>query len=287
MSNMQYIDELLMRHYEETSEGLVDKPPSRLSRGEGTEKNFYILKIDLVGSTQILLRRQKSTYLKLAHTFLSTVDKITQDLGADPEQTEYAGDSVLAYFPENNSSAEQVMCAASYSRSAVIGLQRLDETLRTLQLRCKVVLHFDTLLVSKIGPRSNSFTTAIGFPLHKVAKLEKEISPDIGRATENFYKKVSRDNKKYLHTVYEEKQVLIPTEPMQDFNHIVSTSLGIFNSQLSAPNNAQNTLSSLLNQTRPPIHRPIPAPQYRTEKTVIGYNLKWALLFHDLGLNKI
>ena len=85
-SNLSDIKELLQRHYAEAAEGLVDKPPSQLLRGEGTEKSFYIMKIDLVGSTQLLLGRKKSTYLKLAHTFLSTVDKITQNFGADPDQ---------------------------------------------------------------------------------------------------------------------------------------------------------------------------------------------------------
>ena len=64
------LDCLIATHQEEAFEGIVDIAPSRLARGQGTEKNFYILKIDLVGSTMMLQGRHKGTYLKLAHTFL-------------------------------------------------------------------------------------------------------------------------------------------------------------------------------------------------------------------------
>ena len=258
MTGIDYIYELLKQHYDEASEGLVDKAPSRLSRGEGTEKNFYIMKIDLAGSTGMLLGRKKGTYLKLAHTFLSSIDKITQDFGADPNQTEYAGDSVLAYFPETETTAENVMRAASYSRAAVLGIQRLDTTLNSLQLKCKVVLHFDTLLVSKIGPRANSFTTAIGFPLHVVAKLEKEISADTGWATEKFFQKVIKENQRYLNPVYKDEACITPQQAV--------------NTVLTPQNNTYNALAQLL-------YPPVP-PQ-----TVIGYKLKWLLLFRDLKLN--
>lgn len=278
MSDIRYIHDLLERHYHEAAEGLVDKVPSRLLRGEGTEKNFYILKIDLVGSTGMLLGRKKGTYLKLSHTFLSSIDKITENFGADSAQTEYAGDSVLAYFPENVT-AEVVMRAASCSRAAVLGIKGLDVTLQSLQLKCKVVLHFDTLLVSKIGPRANSFVTAIGYPLHRVAKLEKEISADTGRATEKFFQKVTRENKKYLIPIYEEKQVQIPavSQPAVYTPRIPALS-GLLN---FPPVNPNNTLLGLVSAQS----SPLPPPQYRTERTVIGYNLNWHLLFRDLGLN--
>ena len=284
MSGFHSINELLKRHYDETSEGLVDKAPSRLLRGEGTEKNFYILKIDLVGSTQMLLGRKKGTYLKLAHTFLSSIDKITQDYGADPVQTEYAGDSVLAYFPENGATAEHVMCAASYSRAAVLGIQRLDETLRSLQLKCKVVLHFDALLVSKIGPRANSNITAIGFPLHRVAKLEKEISGDTGRATDKFFQKVAMTNRKYLSPVYVENKIELPTVPLavntlQATNNLLSA-LGI-----ASPANPINNLFSLAQLSSMTQPLPPPSIQYQTERTLIGYDLRWPILFRDLSLN--
>lgn len=257
-NNLSNIRELLQRHSDEAAEGLVDKPPSQLLRGEGTEKNFYIMKIDLVGSTQLLLGRKKSTYLKLAHTFLSTVDKITQDFKADPNQVEYAGDSVLAYFAENKASAEDVITAACYSRAAVQQIQYLEGVLNTLQLKCRVVLHFDTLMVSKIGPRANSILTAIGHPIHRVAKLEKEISPDTGRATEKFFQQIRAENRKFLCPVYEEKQVPVTT-------HIPPIT---------------NSLASLLY----PNQQSIPQRQFSSEKKLIGYDLRWNMLFKALGL---
>lgn len=257
-NKLSNIRELLQRHSDEAAEGLVDKPPSQLLRGEGTEKNFYIMKIDLVGSTQLLLGRKKSTYLKLAHTFLSTVDKITQDFGADPNQVEYAGDSVLAYFAENQATAEDVISAACYSRAAVQQIKNLEGVLNTLQLKCRIVLHFDTLMVSKIGPRANSILTAIGHPIHRVAKLEKDILPDTGRTTEKFFKTVRTDNRKFFCPIYVENQVPVT---------------------LQLPP-ITNSLASLLY----PNQQSIPQLQYRTEKLLIGYDLRWYMLFKALDL---
>lgn len=278
MVGIQYIHELLKLHYEEASEGLVDKPPSKLLRGEGTEKNFFILKIDLAGSTPILKRSRKATYLKLAHTLLSSIDKITQDCGADPKQTEYAGDSVLAYFPEGDASAEDAIKAACYSRAAVFGMQRLDATFNKYKLACKVVLHFDTLLVSKIGPRASSFTTAIGYPLHQVAKIEKEISPDTGRVTEKFFGQIANENRPFFESIHKETRVELPPAPPP-------IPYGMFNGLLGlGASENRNSLAQLLYGYPPP--SPIASsPQYRVEKTLIGYNLRWPLLFKALGLN--
>lgn len=281
--------EVLSQHYEEAAGGLVDKPPSRLNRGEGTEKDFFVLKIDLVGSTGLLFGRRQATYLKLAHTYLSTVDRICQDYGADPLQTEYGGDSVLAYFPEAAASAEQVLEAACYSRAAVKGIKQLDDTLSSLDLKCKLVLHFAPLVVSRIGPRASSVLTAIGYPLHRVAKIEKELSAGVGRATEQFFKKVSRENKKFLYPIYQETRIPVTqpiARPTTFFPGLVPahTVLG-----------DAITLASLL--------RPIASPGLitspgigsgqgsvgasevlRTDRTLIGYNLNWPKLFQALQI---
>lgn len=277
MAGIEYINELLGRLYEEASGGLVDKPPSRLSRGEGTEKNFFILKIDLANSTQMLMRSRKETYLRLAHTFLSSIDKITRDCGADPDQTEYAGDSVLAYFPENAVTAENVVAAACYSRAAVLGIQRLDATFSKYKPTCRVVLHFDALIVSKIGPRASSFITAIGHPIHKVAKIEKDISAGTGRVTEKFFGQVAKENGKYFEPIYTETQVPV----FQLDTTLIDSLLGI------KPPTYNTGLAGLLNiHTPPPIRTP-PPPQYRIEKSLIGYNLRWPFLFKDLELNPV
>ncbi|HEY8098468.1 MAG TPA: hypothetical protein VIE65_20585, partial [Methylobacter sp.] len=201
-SDQQIIRNLLARHYAEAENGIVDQSPSKLARGEGTERNYFILKIDLVGSTTLLMRRRKSTYLKFAHTFLSTIDNITRGLGADGDQVEYAGDSVIAYFPENSTDPMDVLAAACYCRFAVAEMQKLDRTLGELRFKCKIVLHYAPLIVARIGPRAGSALLAIGFPLHEVAKLEKETPPDTARVTMAFCKKVDLANKKYLQPLF-------------------------------------------------------------------------------------
>lgn len=282
------VKEILGQHYAEAAGGLVDKPSSRLSRGEGTQKNFFILKIDLVGSTRLLMGRRPATYLKLAHTYLSTVDRICQDYGADPLQTEYAGDSVLAYFPDT-ASAEDVLEAACYSRAAVKGIKELDTTLSSLDLKCKVVLHFAPLVVSKIGPRASSVLTAIGYELHRVAKIEKDLSTGVGRATEQFFQKVSRQNKKFFFPVYVETPTPVPP-PITPATNLL---LGHV-----APQTAQNgeiTLASILRPASlPGAMTPLglgtvlgsvpPFESVRTDRTLIGYNLIWPQLFRALQI---
>ena len=131
--------------------------------------------------------------------------------------------------------------------------------LNTLPLKCKIVLHFDSLLVSKIGPRANSILTAIGHPIHRVAKLEKEISSDTGRATEKFFQQVRIDNRKFLCPIYEERQI------PEYSTHIPPIT---------------NSLASFLN----PNQQPIAQPQFRIKKNLIGYDLRWPLLFKALEL---
>lgn len=195
-------------HYSESASGLVDKSPSKLARGEGTEKSFFIMKIDLVNSTKLLMGRRQATYLKLAHTFLSTLDRIVQDFGADGSQTEYAGDSILAYFPSVNVDAQNVLAAACYCREAVNKIKTLDATLGSLDLKSKIVLHHAPLVVSRIGPRADSVLTAIGHPLHVVAKLEKTVPENGGRATTAFFKELKHDSKKFLNPLYSERRQL-------------------------------------------------------------------------------
>lgn len=270
-------------HYAEAADGLVEKPPSQLLRGEGSEKNFYILKIDLVGSTQLLWRRKCATYLKLAHTYLSTVDKIVCEHGADTDQTEYAGDSVLAYFPESVP-AESVLRAAFFCRAAVHRIRKLDGTLASMELKCKVVLHYASLIVSRIGPRGSSVLTAIGNPIHRVAKMEKDTPANCGRATEVFYKRLDRENKKYLNPLYSEAANLpsLPTNPW----------VNKLSPQRTEP--ASNSiLAGLLNQglqprlnpntSVPTIMRGVAPPAPITQRIVLGYSINWSAINHALG----
>lgn len=274
----QRIRQLLVTHYAEAADGLVDKPPSRLMRGEGTERNYYIFKIDLVGSTGILLAKRKSTYLKLAHVYLSTVDKITQEFGADAAQVEYAGDSVFAYFPEDKADAEHVLAAACLSRFSVDSIGELDETLKSLKLRSKIVLHFAPLVVSKIGPRASSVLTAIGFPIHRVAKIEKEIGAGVGRVTTEFYAKLAKENRNFLSRVTEAPPPQAPT-PVALTEYLESL--------IGGPNPAASGLR-LFGLDQPPYVAPRhqPQPVQPPEPKVIGYNINWLGLYRALGLTK-
>lgn len=285
MVNRRYVEEILTKHYHEAADGLVDKAPSRLCRGEATERDFFIMKIDLVNSTKLLFGRRKATYLKLAHTYLSTIDKITRDHGADSKQVEYAGDSVIAYFPALNGAAEAALKAACLSRFAVTSVSEMDNTLKSLDLKSKIVLHFDTLLVSNIGPRGDSVLTAIGHPLHRVAKLEKEIAPGVGRATDKFYQALPKEYRKFLMPFYEEKQVPVPPS-FPSYNALSIPTPLTQRPQGALGMASRNQLAISLADLMIPVPTKPPAPQFKIEKVLSGYNVNWLLLYRALGFVK-
>ena len=165
------IDSLLSRHVAESTGTLRDCSVSELTRGECTSRPYFIFKIDLSNSTAILRTQRPAVYAKIAHAYLSTVDVITQHFGAEPEQTEYHGDSVLAMFPERGNTAIEVVSAAVQAHYAVNKLRKLVG----IALHPKVLLHYAPLTVAKIGPWSESHRVAIGLPIHTVAKREKEL----------------------------------------------------------------------------------------------------------------
>jgi class 3 adenylate cyclase len=266
-AELQKLRDLLQQHYDEAASGLVEKSPSELSRGEGTEKSFFILKIDLVGSTVLLRSARKSTYLKLAHTYLSTIDKITQKFGADPAQVEYAGDSVLAYFSETKATAEDVLVAACHARAAVDQIKELKGTLNGLELRCKIVLHYDALIVSKIGPRANSMQTAIGWPLHHVSKLEKETSPGVIFITEKFQRKINLKNRHFLIPMYFENEALTPSVSL-------TAPTGLF-----APLSGRGLFQNKLLVPTPQLARPI-----GVVREIRGYKVNWLKIATHLNL---
>lgn len=237
--SLRRVDQLLKMHFDEADDALIDEAPSNLRRGEGTEKNFFILKIDLVGSTQLLMSKKQATYLKMAHTFLSTVDRITQDYGADPEQVEYAGDGLFAYFPATAGAGEKVLAAAFYSKAAVDRMANLGGAVGALKPKCRIVLHYASLTVARIGPRAGSILSAIGMPIHRVAKLEKDIAPGVGRATREFRAQLDRTSWKYFETVYNETTVAVPVPPpspplrADDFGNIAANT-GLLNALFQA-----------------------------------------------------
>lgn len=250
----RYIQATLEKHFlETTASGIVDKSPSRLNRGEGTKKNFYILKIDLVGSTMMLRGRHSATYLKLAHTYLSTVDEIAQQFGADPKQMEYAGDGLLAYFAEDEADSEDVLAAACCMKHTVDSLSSLDATMSSLKPRFRLVLHFAELIVAKIGPRNESVLSAIGYPLHEVSKIEKDVPSGEGRVTAAFFNKMTGGSRSYMKpATFEATSVPPPPvpapQPSPQVNRLAGLlfpssppSLGLRNSGLLGPTGPLST----------------------------------------------
>lgn len=268
MNNLDDINNLLNRHLIEASEGIVDVSPSRLNRGQAVEKDYYILKIDLANSTPILRGRHKATYLKIIHTFLSSIDSITQSYGADPSQTEYAGDSVLAYFPAIES-AENVLKAACFCKVAVERLAAIQRDPILMRIDCKIVIHFASLIIARIGPRAGSYLSAIGHPIHIVAKLEKQISAGIGRTTISFYASLLPINRRFLIPIYEESKKFVPTHSNYP-GWIPAKNTLLAQALLGYPSQHPN----LENQQ----------PKYEIVRTVIGYNINWKALKMALKL---
>lgn len=265
------------------------------ARGRGDLGNLEAPRYEL--STMLLQGRHASTYLKLAHTYLSTVDQIALSYGADGAQMEYAGDSVLAYF-DSYTPAIDVVRAALWSRVAVAQIGKMPGALGTLKFRCKIVVDYDRLVVSKIGPRAGAVLTAIGHPIHRVAKTEKLIGAGIGRASIAFHSKVPDDLRKYFVRAYEEvpslnvSSTIFASPPAPPPS---SSSLGLMGGMAALglrrggledaifappaqPRTQLNALAGLYSSSPPP---PAPAPAPRTH---IGYDFKWPLLFKDVGV---
>jgi class 3 adenylate cyclase len=170
--NADQIALLIHTHLGEASGRTRDCNVSELKRGECVERDYFIFKIDLADSTAVLHGVTAASHARFAHAYLSSVDKITQEWSADREQTEYHGDSVLAFFPHRGGSADTALEAALRSHYAANYLRR---EIQLPSLRPRVLLHSARLVVAKIGPWSESHRVAIGLPIHLVAKKEKEI----------------------------------------------------------------------------------------------------------------
>ena len=211
--NASGIDDLIARHLEEASGGQLDCSVSELGRGECTSRNYFIFKVDLVGSTQLLKRARPATYARIAHAYLSTVDRITQECGAEAVQTEYHGDSVLAFFPERGNAADLVLTAAVRTHYAV---NRLRHLVANEGLRAKVLLHFARLVVAKIGPWNESHRVALGIPIHYVANKEKELNAGVIWTSDDFARELGPAIRQKLLTrrhVSKTTIEMVPEEP--------------------------------------------------------------------------
>lgn len=282
------INSILEKYYNEANKGLNNsKVPSSLNRGEGTEKEYYILKIDLVRSTTFLINRFPQTYLKLAHIFLSSIDEITREFGADSSQVEYAGDSVLAYFDAKKVSAINVLIAAYYTKEATLQIKPLDPVFKRYNFKTRVVLHYGKLIVAKIGPWGDHKLSAIGKEIHKVGKLEKIVPAEVGHVTKEFAKQLELKKRrkllraKYITNKIEVKSVSVPSYPAQQSNRTLLTAL------LKATNSPPKpTLGGLLgyNQGLTAASKstiqtvPQPQPTYKTEEILTHWEIKWLQL---------
>ena len=286
------IQELLRRHLQEASGGLRDCSVSELTRGQCTSRNYFIFKIDLAHSTVILKRQNAAGYARVAHPYLSTIDKITQQWGAEPEQTEYQGDGVLAFFPERGGSAENVLSAAVQAHYAVKALRQLA----AVNLIPRVLLHYAPLTVAKIGPYNESHRVALGLPIHFVANKEESVAADEIWLSDEMAAQLDRSVRlQYVTRRNVEKttmkQVEVPAAPPPAptlFNALsgsygrcaiptASTPLG----EALAPSSAKayHELASLLGAAQPRFEtRPV------TERVADGHTVKLSVAYAALNL---
>ena len=276
------INDLLNRYWSETTGLMRDCSVSELVRGECTSRPYFIFKIDLIGSTRLLAGQRPAIYARIAHSYLSAIDSITQQFGAEPEQTEYHGDSVLALFPERGNSAVEVLTAAIQAHYAVHQLRHMAG----IPLRPKVLLHFAPLTVAKVGPWSETHRVAIGLPIHLVAKHEKDItSAAVWLSDAIAAKLVSQIRGQFLERRYVEytemEQVPVPSPPLIPLGNLLSGlnppeqndySLGLL-----------GALGALAYNPPPP---PPPRYEYRsvTKKAADGFTVKLIPAYRALGL---
>lgn len=288
---------ILQKYYDEANKGLnSDKAPSALNRGEGTEKEYYIFKIDLVGSTLFLGNKFPQTYLKLAHVFLSSIDEITREYGADASQVEYAGDSVLAYFDVTKVPALDVLLAAYWSREAALKIKKLDDSFKRYSCKTKVVLHYGKLIMAKIGPWGDYRFSAIGKELHRVSKLEKRVSGGVGHVTKEFGQRLElKARRKLLTGVYESQKVETQPAPSLLSQTGLSDTVKPTNTILASPLTdrerailppPQAIAGGLLGLRRlvPPVTKPtiltgdLTEATSKTEKVLTHWEVRWPLV---------
>jgi class 3 adenylate cyclase len=273
------IDEIIKKHYDEAVCGIVDKVPSALNRGEGTEREFYMLKIDLVDSTVFTWTRTHKTYLRLAHTFLSSVDEITRGFGADDDQVEYVGDSIIAYFRADKVNALSVLYAAYYCQEAALQMKTLDATFSKYHFLTKTILHYGKLILARIGPRGDTFVTAIGPALHKACKMESRVSPGQSRVSTEFREKLQGRERLLLKPNYKETKVPKAAELLPATRSLSNpaTLLGMSLSDLARP--TENLLTGAIAPRRGLIDfarkTPVEPPQFEVKQDLIDYSAKW------------
>lgn len=221
------IDSLMQKYFDEAEKSVTNTAPSSLRRGEGTLCDYYILKIDLCGSTAFLRLKQHTTYLKLAHVFLSSIDHITQHYGAESSQNEYAGDSVIAYFRCDAVDAFNVLLAAYYCRHAAAQMKDAYPAFKGYEFKTKVMLHKAKLIIAKIGPWGAHRVTAIGYGLHHVCKMEQKVKENQGRATTQFVDALGKTRSRFVNGNFIEEAIpvapILATAPIRNLSDFAQT----------------------------------------------------------------
>jgi len=282
--NANQIDKLIETHLDEARGGILTCSVSELARGQCTSRNYFLFKIDLAASTLVLRNTKPAQYARIAHAYLSTIDAITQQFGAESQQTEYQGDSVLAFFPERGNAADEVVSAAVQAHYAV---NRLRHRVG-VQLQPRLLLHFAALTVAKIGPWSESHRVAIGMPIHHVAKKEDEVGAGSIWLSDTFAAQCVRElRNQFLQPSYVERTVterVLATVPPA-MSALTLGDLFAGGKQLSS--NAAWGSAFGLSGLNGPIRLPT-VPQYvdkRVKRQVQdGYNVKLAPAYQALRL---
>jgi hypothetical protein len=123
--------------------------------------------------------------------------------------------------------------------------------------------------MSKIGPWGDSRISAIGYELHHVCKLEKEINGGQGKATKEFCAMLRPIERKFLSANSITKQVPVETtrQPLS------SSPLAPFTVGLGLIGLAQARSSAINQLATPSIY--LPEPQYETKSEVVDYTVNW------------
>jgi class 3 adenylate cyclase len=300
--NASEIDDLLNRHYGESTGSMRRCSISELGRSECTSRPYFIFKIDLVNSTGNLQNQKPASYARIAHAYLSTIDAITQRYGAEPEQTEYQGDGVLALFPERGNTAAELVTAAVHAHYAVNKLRRVAG----VNLHPKIVLDYAELTVAKIGPPNETHRVAIGLPIHTVAKREKTLKSGTIWLSDALARKFTLAVRARLFsatyvdvTRFESVLVSEPPEPREKLGNLLSglgaipppptlgaTALLGLNSSMGIPTYQGGLMAGF---GLPPLPRPVTLLTHHEERPVTrreldGYEVKIIPAYRELDL---
>jgi hypothetical protein len=181
--------------------------------------------------------------------------------------------------------ALNVLKAAYFARTAMTKMKSLDQTFGNFPFKSRIIMHYGKLILGNIGPWGDYNLTAIGMPLHVVAKLEKNVQPDNGLATKEFAAKLSSEEKKtFLTGNYSESLVEVHDTPA----YISNKPSFNYNFGIGDFNLARKQLSPLAALLNPAPQAIVAKPRYETKQELVNYNVNWIRLQRFLeGKNRL